>query len=156
MSLREITSPALKSYISANKEICTCITPDCDMIYVWSPDEAKRFVCGQCGANICTKCHTTWHEGFDTCEAYKNRSSGDVELIKWMRADPTNRRKCPKCSAPIEKNRGCQHMTCTQCRHHICWVCMAYFERSGDCYDHLTAKHGGAFGGAQGRLYDFI
>ena len=153
--LRDITSASLKSYIAKNSNLVhNCITPDCEMMYV-SSSEGKRFVCIKCGANICTKCHTTWHEGFDTCDAYKNRSSGDKELSEWMNSDKTNRKNCPKCRAPIEKISGCQHVTCGQCRRHICWECLEYYEKSADCYDHLTARHGGAYGraGAAGLLY---
>ncbi|KAM7206444.1 hypothetical protein V8F20_002793 [Naviculisporaceae sp. PSN 640] len=32
---------------------------------------------------------------------------------------------CPKCEAPIEKNKGCSHMTCTRCGFHFCWDCGA-------------------------------
>lgn len=32
-------------------------------------------------------------------------------------------RPCPRCQAPIEKNEGCLHMTCRQCRHQFCWGC---------------------------------
>lgn len=150
--LRDITSASLKSYIAKNSDkVHNCITPDCEMMYV-SSSEGKRFVCIKCGANICTKCHTTWHEGFDTCDTYKNRSSGDKELKEWMSSDKTNRKNCPKCQAPIEKISGCQHVTCGQCRQHICWECLEYFEKSGDCYDHLTTRHGGAYGAGAGLL----
>ncbi|OQR94946.1 hypothetical protein THRCLA_08059 [Thraustotheca clavata] len=30
---------------------------------------------------------------------------------------------CPSCSSRIWKNDGCQHMTCTKCRHEWCWIC---------------------------------
>jgi len=35
-------------------------------------------------------------------------------------------RPCPRCFIPIEKEGGCQHMTCTnpQCRHEFCWLCL--------------------------------
>ena len=92
------------------------------------------------------KCHTTWHEGFDTCEAYKNRESGDTELRKWMGEDRKNRKNCPKCSAPIEKISGCQHMTCSQCKSHICWQCLKFFQTPKDCDDHLIKYHSGVFG----------
>ena len=29
---------------------------------------------------------------------------------------------CPRCLTPIEKNYGCQHMTC-KCSHEFCWSC---------------------------------
>lgn len=32
---------------------------------------------------------------------------------------------CVKCNVPIEKNGGCLHMTCTQCRHEWWWCCGA-------------------------------
>jgi ATP-dependent RNA helicase DHX8/PRP22 len=145
--LRDITTASLKSYIARNPDkVRNCITPDCNMMYT-SSSEGKRFVCRQCGANICTQCHTTWHEGYDSCAAYKNRNSttsGDAELKMWMSSDRKNRKNCPKCSAPIEKVDGCQHVPCSQCKVHICWECLEYFVKSGDCYDHLSAEHGGA------------
>ena len=30
---------------------------------------------------------------------------------------------CPSCSAPIEKNGGCLHMTCAKCKHEYCYLC---------------------------------
>lgn len=30
---------------------------------------------------------------------------------------------CPQCRNPIEKNSGCNHMTC-RCGHEFCWVCI--------------------------------
>ncbi|KAJ3206632.1 hypothetical protein HDU82_004401 [Entophlyctis luteolus] len=35
---------------------------------------------------------------------------------------------CPKCQTIIEKNGGCNHMTCRKCSHHFCWVCMGDFK----------------------------
>lgn len=37
---------------------------------------------------------------------------------------------CPKCSVNIEKTGGCDHMTCSQCRHEFCWTTLANY-RSG-------------------------
>ena len=36
-------------------------------------------------------------------------------------------RRCPSCSYVIEKNGGCQHMTCCVCKHEFFWCCgMSY------------------------------
>ena len=39
----------------------------------------------------------------------------------WVAA---NTKKCPRCSAAIEKDEGCNHMSCRKCRHEFCWICM--------------------------------
>ena len=143
---RDISSASLKSYMGMNAAtIHNCITPDCEMVYVVS-ETGQRFDCGQCGANLCTRCHTTWHEGYPTCYAFQNR---DYVVENWMSKNVSGRKKCPNpnCNVPIEKVRGCQHVTCTQCKSNICWECLEYFSTSGECYDHLTKKHGGAYGG---------
>ena len=53
---------------------------------------------------------------------------------------------CPKCKSPIEKNSGCMHMTCSNCDHHFCWLCMgsqADHRLQGDhfmCNENTLAK----------------
>ena len=61
----------------------------------------------------------------------KNKS--ESENITWMIANTKN---CPKCQRPIEKNQGCNHMTCNMCKHEFCWMCM------GDWKDHGSATGG--------------
>ena len=49
-------------------------------------------------------------------------NNDDIAQKLWIRA---NTRPCPKCKAPIQKDDGCNHMTCTNraCRHEFCWIC---------------------------------
>jgi len=49
-----------------------------------------------------------------------------------------NTKACPKCGTSIEKNGGCNHMTCKRstCKHEFCWVCEGpWKDHSGSYYN---------------------
>lgn len=33
-----------------------------------------------------------------------------------------NTKPCAGCGAPIQRNGGCNHITCSRCHGHFCWV----------------------------------
>lgn len=37
--------------------------------------------------------------------------------------ETTDFRQCQRCTSPIEKNGGCNHMTCIHCKFEFCWIC---------------------------------
>jgi len=47
-----------------------------------------------------------------------------------------NTKACPGCGSRIQKNGGCNHMVCSLCRRHFCWVC------GGDWAEHNSATGG--------------
>ena len=51
-------------------------------------------------------------------------------------------RECPGCSVMIEKMDGCNHMTCSNCNTHFCWICMLAFDED-TIYDHIRDTHNG-------------
>ncbi|KAJ1276720.1 hypothetical protein BS78_05G236100 [Paspalum vaginatum] len=56
-----------------------------------------------------------------TVRAWLAKNSSDSETASWVLA---HTKHCPKCRRPIEKNQGCNHMTCgAPCRHQFCWLC---------------------------------
>ena len=126
---------SVRSYVASNPQIVhVCPTLDCDMVYNISKD-GQSYFCSQCGVTTCTKCHEPFHDGL-SCEMYQAGMKGDKELEEWLTQDPESRKRCPKCSVPIEKIAGCNHMYCTSCKVHICWFseCLKYFDTAtGKC-----------------------
>ncbi len=61
-----------------------------------------------------------------TCEQVQligNKTKEEAANEEWLQK---NTKACPQCKAPVEKNGGCNHMTCNQCRHEFCWTCGAH------------------------------
>lgn len=44
----------------------------------------------------------------------------DAANVIWL---SNNTKQCPKCKQLIEKNGGCNHMTCQNCKYEFCWYC---------------------------------
>ncbi|KAG8199404.1 hypothetical protein JTE90_000272 [Oedothorax gibbosus] len=49
----------------------------------------------------------------------------------------SNSQNCPHCRATIEKNEGCNKMTCFKCGSFFCWLCMKVL-RSSNPYKHYS------------------
>ena len=139
---RNIITESVRAYLAANQDVVhNCPTPDCPMVYAVT-DERSCFLCSHCGLLTCTKCHKPFHSGL-TCAQNEYAASADEDLKRWLEVDTANRKRCPRCGAPIEKTGGCAHIHCTQCNSHICWHCLTAFSSPGDCYGHLSSNHGG-------------
>ena len=59
-----------------------------------------------------------------TCTEYKSWFIADdfhwKQDVFWISKHCKN---CPKCGWNIQKNEGCNHMTCRTCQHQFCWLC---------------------------------
>ena len=132
---KKLAVSALNEYAKRNPEIVKyCPTADCGMVYRVST-EGRRFTCCVCLAEICTSCQMQWHDGL-TCAMFKSGRQVEGRLEDWMMKDPRNRKICPKCKTPIEKIAGCNHMTCSECKSHMCWLCLKVFPEGSQVYDH--------------------
>lgn len=117
-----------------------CPTPDCSQIFRISSN-GINFDCPACLASICTNCALVSHDGL-SCATYKELVSEGNEAFEKYKADK-GIKDCPKCSTPIEKTFGCNHMECLGCRTHICWFCMDTFGSGQECYKHMNLRHSG-------------
>ena len=124
-------------------EFSYCTTPDCPEIYTLESDSGGGvFPCRSCFAVICISCRED-HDGF-SCGEWKAEREREAQerLLEGWAEDNKDVKKCPECKILIEKNGGCNHMTCPKCSVHICWRCMGVFPADG-IYHHMQLAHGG-------------
>ncbi|KAK4233421.1 hypothetical protein C8A03DRAFT_48030 [Achaetomium macrosporum] len=114
-----------------------CPTPDCGHIYrphrEWA--SAREMLCPGCLVTLCTACHAA-HPNH-SCADYQDVSSGRREAVERLKAE-LGIKDCPGCRTAIEKTFGCNHMTCSGCGAHLCWLCLASFASAEACYRHLV------------------
>ncbi|KAF9237733.1 hypothetical protein BU15DRAFT_88587 [Melanogaster broomeanus] len=139
---------AFDSYVSKHpEEFKFCKTPDCTQIYRSgrAREPAKALHCPSCFAAVCNACNEDAHEGMTCQESRLHRDPAEQDRLNdaWIASQGGRVKKCPRCSVPIEKTEGCNHMTC-RCGAHICWRCMGIF--TGETiYPHMNNAHGGVY-----------
>eukprot|EP01084_Bolivina_argentea_P162490 282772_1 len=126
------------NFIENNKDWCFCPGIDCAMVHLSESGIAREIVCSECGYEFCWKCKNESHfpSSCQTATKWLQKCSSLPENITWIL---TKTKKCPKCHVNIEKNQGCNHMTCIACGHEFCWLC------KGDWNKHPTAKKKSAY-----------
>lgn len=137
-----ILDSSFQQYVQRHPEtLHYCPTPECGFVYRCAEPGLKpqAHTCHNCLETICTSCHVA--HGQYTCAEYKDIASGGYEALRKLKHE-LNIKDCPKCTTPMEKTEGCNHMTCGGCKAHICWVCLAVFETQGPCYKHMSEVHG--------------
>ena len=92
-----------------------CPYPDCES-YAKKLSETNYVCCIHNKHKFCFNCLKEWH-GKKKCD-----DSVDKSFNKWR--DSYKVKRCPKCKFFIEKNEGCNHITCTNCNYEFCWLCM--------------------------------
>lgn len=110
----------LRNFIENSKNMRYCPAPACEKVAIGSGITSIRCSCSYC---FCFRCG---EEAHDPCSCtqlgeWALKCVNESETANWILA---NTRKCPACNARIEKNQGCNHMTCRMCKHEFCWICM--------------------------------
>ncbi|OWF42278.1 hypothetical protein KP79_PYT16455 [Mizuhopecten yessoensis] len=144
VKISELTDSSVGKFVQENKQHYRfCVTPDCPVVYRVTEIETS-FICPECDINICTGCHVQFHDGL-TCAMFKVKNNEDTTMTNWFAENTANRKRCPNCDTPIEKDGGCNRVQCVSCQKHICWLCLIFFDDSSSCYGHLSTAHGGYF-----------
>lgn len=101
----------LGKYVDQNEDVSWCPTPGCSYSFFFEKGD-HEFECKLCKKKYCLDCQCEWHEGM-TCGAYRVNKTvlkEDYEFMSFVRGNKL--KQCRKCKMFVQKNQGCDHMTC--------------------------------------------
>lgn len=120
----------LKHFIESNQTLQCCPGADCDRVATFSSgafflgnELNASITCEACETEFCVSCVGEPHPSL-TCKllkAWMVKIKDPAESENWILQ---NTKACPNCKVNIEKNQGCNHMTCGKCKHQFCWKCL--------------------------------
>lgn len=113
----------LESYIEDNKMVKWCPSiPHCGNAIRVEDDEFCEVEC-TCGLQFCFSCLSEAHSPCSCCmwELWLKKCRDESETVNWL---TVHTKPCPKCHKPVEKNGGCNLVSCI-CGQCFCWLCGA-------------------------------
>ncbi|KAF5745642.1 E3 ubiquitin-protein ligase ARI2 [Tripterygium wilfordii] len=111
----------LESYIEDNKMVKWCPSaPHCGNAIRVEDDESCEVECS-CGLQFCFGCLSEAHSPCSCLmwELWVKKCRDESETVNWM---TVHTKPCPKCHKPVEKNGGCNLVSCI-CGQAFCWLC---------------------------------
>lgn len=111
------------------------------------------------------QCHLCHHEFCFHCGRPAHAPANCEEMRIWQeKVDKdghsialvlSTTKACPQCHSRIEKNQGCNHMTC-KCKYEFCWICLQKWSehRNGDYYSCKNGKN--AMGSPENSEVDYM
>lgn len=142
-SMNKIIEEHVKSFISTQHKLYrNCPTADCGHIFKVGQ---KEYHCQGCFENYCTLNLDDIHQTHPdiTCTQFRSSHKVDKQYQELIAKGEIKMTKC--CNIPMIKSEGCNHMTCSHCSGHFCWICLEVFPCADDTYDHLRNKHNGYY-----------
>jgi len=136
-----VTANALPSLCEAGEKLTYC-PEQCGWCCIGDicPGVPRPTPCGKCDKEFCHKCGAKWttvrggstvsHSNIE-CDQYalvcKTARQAEEERLSLAKVAEITK-PCPQCQKPIEKNNGCNHMTCAilhgGCGYQFCWTCL--------------------------------
>ncbi|RDA89533.1 hypothetical protein CP533_2937 [Ophiocordyceps camponoti-saundersi (nom. inval.)] len=110
-------------------------------------------VCEDCGFAFCSRCLQTWHGEFVRCAPKRNKdevTEEDKASLEYMQLHTS---PCPTCNAPAQKTHGCNHMICSRCETHFCYLCSSWLDPANP-YRHYNQQGDGKVTSCYMRLWE--
>ncbi|XP_074577316.1 putative E3 ubiquitin-protein ligase ARI2 [Curcuma longa] len=111
----------LESYIEDNNKVKWCPSvPHCGNAIRVDGDIYCEVECA-CGLQFCFSCSSEAHSpcSCSMWERWIEKCRDESETVNWI---TVNTKPCPKCHKPVEKNGGCNLVSCI-CGQAFCWLC---------------------------------
>ncbi|CAI2178207.1 13474_t:CDS:2, partial [Funneliformis geosporum] len=124
-----------RTYVDDNEYLRWCPAPSCEyaiechVLHTSLITIVPTVECA-CSHRFCFGCGLADHQP-SICVLVKKwvkKCEDDSETANWISA---HTKECGKCHSTIEKNGGCNHMTCRKCKYEFCWVCMGPWSEHG-------------------------
>ncbi|KAI9593066.1 hypothetical protein BDF19DRAFT_387664 [Syncephalis fuscata] len=125
----------MRTFVDDNPQLRWCPAPSCEYAVECAVPQAALntivpTVQCRCGTTFCHGCGLEDHLPCicHIVRLWLRKCADDSETSNWIHA---NTKECIKCHSTIEKNGGCNHMTCRKCQHEFCWVCLGPWSEHG-------------------------
>ncbi|CAH0747019.1 unnamed protein product [Bemisia tabaci] len=122
-----------RDYVKSHPHLRFCPGLNCNVVMLSKELKAKKAFCTQCKTMFCFNCSLDYHAPSDcnTIKRWLTKCADDSETANYISA---HTKDCPKCHVCIEKNGGCNHMQCRNCKHNFCWMCLGDWKAHGAEY----------------------
>ncbi|KAK0758586.1 hypothetical protein N5P37_008985, partial [Trichoderma harzianum] len=110
-------------------------------------------VCEDCGFAFCSRCFQSWHGEFFQCAPRRKDgelTEDDKASLEYLKLHTS---PCPTCNAPAQKTHGCNHMICSRCDTHFCYLCSCWLD-PGNPYRHYNQQEDGKVTSCYMRLWE--
>lgn len=102
-----------------------CRTPNCPAVFLNAKNEIKDRQCSRCKEIYCANCALKHAPTVSCSQAQEKEDEKNKKDKAWLEK---NTKQCPQCAYAIQKNDGCNHMTCNKCQHEFYWCCLKKYE----------------------------
>jgi len=135
----------LRLVLARDPEFCWCSRAGCGSGQLHAGRHRYPIMrCHMCEQRTCFTHRCEWHSG-TTCAEYDEAATRSEEAALVQLLQRGHIKRCPKCNSGIEKDGGCDRMTCQTksggCGEKFCWRCLAPYNGATGIYQVGNKAH---------------